>query len=802
MEASVTIKTGTMRRRSHSQEATTSLQSWSHASRPSRHYCRAFLAAVVMHVALSWSVARRSPGQVPRWNGIQQRLMIMQPPWQQSMRQKGALSISDGDDNEAGSIQTSSLDDEDQKSEDEIQEIADALTSQPMSDGSSSDEVEAAMKEARGAWNEGSEQQPQARLKGGQGFGNLRQSGFSNVGKSKLMSAGARESFLSKKTTGLNTNGGGIQPKGNVSLPVNSLGKKVGGASSFGSKSSGKGSAPLPNAPLSLKAKGGLESKSIGSLPKVPKISTVSGGAQKMVPKDEIAPQGSGLPPKPIANAPPPPVPAMKGEESQPRSFFGGSVPEVGKQAEKKDEGFLSSLGKSLFSGFKVPKIDIPKMPELDLPLPDQEGSDVSSPFAKKKSPGDELLENNTPYGLNDGKSKSLTSSNMKSSKTIQSAATVPPIKGKETSNVAKISSDLQSKQVAGQGFKADKLGSPKVGLSSDMKSSTLGKVGVIGGPSKVGPIGELKSKGTIGELKSMGKVGIASKSVGKVGLVSKSLGKATPMVGGVKKIIKAPNKFESKSLGGIGIGKAGESRIRKLDLKSGTFLSGMKKGNMDGESSKTPGIDKSKDMPVKMNVLKMKGADIPRKSSSKDDNVSNSDSPSDNVLGFKSEETLDVSQPMKQLELKSVGSGSEPKLFGAAPGKTTSIGAPPSPVGLKGAESETGNVLKSQNVEGGGADMPVKKFEPKAVGFGSKISAPVKKFEPKSFGGAPGKAANKGATTSPVGDLSAKGDGKSSLCNDDETTVTPKLKMRCQPPICAYYRIVDWGWHTSGQGS
>ena len=801
MEASVTIKTGTMRRRSHSQEATTSLQSWSHASRPSRHYCRAFLAAVVMHVALSWSATRWSPGQVPRWNGIQQRLMIMQPPWQQSMRQKGALSISDGDDNEAGSIQTSSLDDEDQKSEDEIQEIADALTSLPMSDGSSSDEVEAAIKEARGAWNEGSEQQPQARLKGGQGFGNLRQSGFSNVGKSKLMSAGARESFLSKKSTGLNTSGGGMQPKGNVSLPVNSLGKKVGGASSFGSKSSGKGSAPLPNAPLSLKAKGGLESKSIGSLPKVPKISTVSGGAQKMVPKDEIAPQGSGLPPKPIANAPPPPVPAMKGEESQPRSFFGGSVPEVGKQAEKKDEGFLSSLGKSLFSGFKVPKIDIPKMPELDLPLPDQEGSDVSSPFAKKKSPGDELLENNTPYGLNDGKSKSLTTSNMKSSKTIQSAATVPPIKGKEISN-AKISSGLQSKQVAGQGFKADKLGSPKVGLSSDMKSSTLGKVGVIGGPSKVGPIGELKSKGTIGELKSMGKVGIASKSVGKVGLVSKSLGKATPMVGGVKKIIKAPNKFESKSLGGIGIGKAGESRIRKLDLKSGTFLSGMKKGNMDGESSKTPGIDKSKDMPVKMNVLKMKGADIPRKSSSKDDNVSNSDSPSDNVLGFKSEETLDVSQPMKQLELKSVGSGSKPKLFGAAPGKTTSIGAPPSPVGLKGAESETGNVLKSQNVEGGGADMPVKKFEPKAVGFGSKISAPVKKFEPKSFGGAPGKAANKGATTSPVGDLSAKGDGKSSLCNDDETTVTPKLKMRCQPPICAYYRIVDWGWHTSGQGS
>ncbi|EJK50960.1 hypothetical protein THAOC_29922, partial [Thalassiosira oceanica] len=572
--AAATLNTGTMRRRSHSQEATTALQNWSqNASRPSR-FCRAFLAMAVtvviqMHFALSWSVTRRSPRQVPRWNGIQQRLIIIQPPWQQSMRRKGALSMSDDDDNEE-SILSSPLVDEDPKSEDEIQEIADALTSQPMPDGRSSDEVEAAMKEARGAWNEGAEQQPQARLKGGQGFGNLQQSGFSNVGKSKLMSAGARESFLSKKSTGVNTRGDGIQPKGTVSMPVvskNVINTPVkSGAPSFESKSFGKGgSAPFPKLPLSLKSKGGLESKSIGSLPKVPKISTsdsfeVSDGAQKMMPNDEATQQGVGLPPRPIANAPPSPVPAMKGEESRP-------VPEVDKQAEKKkDEGFLSSLGKSLFSGFKVPKIEMPKMP--DLPLPDQEGSDVSSPFAKKKSPGDELLENNAPYGLNK----------------------VPPIKGKEISKTTapKVGSGLQSKQVAGQGFKADKLGPPKVGLSSDtmaggvkklglskMKSSTLGRVG-----------------GTVGELKSMGKVGIASRSVGKVGLVSKSLGKATlgpsksmgkSMVGGVKKIVKAPNKFESKSLGGIGIGKAGESRIRKLDLKSGTFLSGMKKGNTVG---------------------------------------------------------------------------------------------------------------------------------------------------------------------------------------------------------------------------
>ena len=337
------------------------------------------------------------------------------------------------------------------------------------------------------------------------------------------------------------------------------------------------------------------------------------------------------------------------------------------------------------------------KLPELDLPLPDQEGSDVSSPFAKKNSPGAELLENNAPYGLNDGKSKSLTSSSMKGSKTIQSS-TVPPIKGK------------------------DNLGPPKVGLSSDAtvggvkkfglsetKSGTLGKVGVLGGPSKVGPIGELKSKGTASGLNSMGKVGIASKSVGKVGLVSKSLGKATlgptksmgkSMIGGVKKIIKAPNKFESKSLGEIGIGKAGESRIRKLDLKSGTFLSGMKKSNVVGKSGKT--IDRSmpdKDVPGDMDVLKMKGAVITTKSSPKVEDTSASDSPSDNPFGLKSKDTLEVSQP-KQLELKSVSSGSEPKPFGAGPGKATPNMGPPSLVGLKGGESKTGTILPGQKSE------------------------------------------------------------------------------------------------------
>jgi len=362
-----------------------------------------------------------------------------------------------------------------------------------------------------------------------------------------------------------------------------------------------------------------------------------------------------------------------------------------------------------------------------DLPLPDQEGSDVSSPFAKKKSPGDELLENNAPYGLNKvGKSKSLTTS-----KTIQSTK-VPPIKGKEISKTTapKVGSGLQSKQVAGQGFKADKLGPPKVGLSSDtmaggvkklglskMKSSTLGRVG-----------------GTVGELKSMGKVGIASRSVGKVGLVSKSLGKATlgpsksmgkSMVGGVKKIVKAPNKFESKSLGGIGIGKAGESRIRKLDLKSGTFLSGMKKGNTVGESSETPGVNKSEDVP----------------------------------------------------------SGSEPKPFGSAPGKTATKIGTPSAVGLKGAESETGTVLPSQKNEGGGEVAPVKKFEPKAVGFGSKISAPVKKFEPKPFGSAPGKAAAKIGPPSAVGLKGAEAETGSFLSSQKREGDNPdKLMKKFEP--------------------
>ncbi|KAL9178309.1 hypothetical protein ACHAXT_001737 [Thalassiosira profunda] len=366
------------------------------------------IAALHLHHVLSWTStapARPSSRSVPSW--LQRKFAAVQPPWQQSLQMMGDderlqrrdspifMSADDGDT-------SATSDDEGEgnepESEETILEIADALTSPPSkSDGAEgSEDVANFMDRAEEAWKEAAPaaaSTPPAK-------GEVPKTGTpptaKGVDKTTLVGAGARESFLSKNPFFASKEGDApneTPPK----APSKSTFPQKGFLSP--QKSQGAGLGGLPKVPLKSVPKSPVLQKSksvgLGSLPKAP----VKAASPKSTLLSESKGVGLGDLPKASLKAPPkasfPQKGVLKGAalgqekgSVPPTKSKGVLSPKFPPKAEpavsksKDGGGFLSGLGKQLFSGL------------------------TKSPSKGTESDSSSAEGGEVPYGLGAGKAK------------------------------------------------------------------------------------------------------------------------------------------------------------------------------------------------------------------------------------------------------------------------------------------------------------------------------------------------------------------------------------------------------------
>ncbi|KAL7537461.1 hypothetical protein ACHAXR_011298 [Thalassiosira sp. AJA248-18] len=512
---------------------------WHVPSAPSWMFL-AIMAILYTPQVLPWT-SRAPLNRITRSSSswLQQKLLVIQPPWQQSLHQRkmseGAIvgrtgSLFMANDDETINDESEALSSEDE--EETIMEIANALTSQPLTSPSGGDETEDEtptkeddeqdeqevtnfMEKAEEAWKEATPISPPAAPK-------------VTVMKAMLAKgAGARESFLLKKgsspsfeaqtTKGDEKNGGGTVPKALLKAPLpkktlvmvgnKSIAKAVVGGPSLStiskggilpqvpdgvkkgslpsSKSKGiallkgpslstlsKGSGILPQVPDGMKKVSFPSSKSKGTvLLKGPSLSTISKGSG-MLPQVPDGVKKGSFPSKSKGIALPKAPPPQKSASS---SSTAAENTVVGKAA-------------SFLQGIAVPQQPKAKSSGIGgagASFLSGLGDKLFSGLKKPPSKGEEedlAAESSVPYGLRAGKSKSPQ----------------PPVVGSIDKHryglgAGKVSSQtsMPSSSPAAKSIISPKTGPPKGDFLNKMKGEEKKAVGLDAPKSKESPLKE-----------------------------------------------------------------------------------------------------------------------------------------------------------------------------------------------------------------------------------------------------------------------------------------------------------------------